>query len=158
MSSAFEPFNLQLETIAWLPSYKSLWFSARRRARPARTRLDSRCSLGRLPLEVDFVGRLAVKRGVRATLIIPIDEGKNLVAELVKSQWNEDSSRAFILNGADQTFNNSDTAVFADGPIARWLDALTSYPLPKSAAVEDPVPVADDVLWRRAVVTYRPFQ
>ena len=85
MPLAFEQVDLQLESISWLPCYEGMGSGARRRTWPVRSRLDSWLSLGRLPLEVDFVVRSAGKRGVWAMLIVPIDEGKNLVAELVKS-------------------------------------------------------------------------
>ena len=95
---------------------------------------------------------------MRAMLIIPSDEEENLVPELVKSKRNENSSRAFILDCPDHSLNNGNTAVFADGAIARWHDALTFYPSPKGMAVENPIPVTDDMLWRRASTTYRPSQ
>jgi hypothetical protein len=125
---------------------------------PSRTRLYSWSPLDRFPLEVDFVGRSAGKRCMWTILVVPIDEGKNLVAELVTAQRDEDSSRAFIFNGPDHTLNDSDTAVFANGTISRWLNALAVDPLSESVTVQDPIPVTDDVLWCRVTATYRPSQ
>lgn len=121
-----------------------------------RSRLDSRLSLGRSPLEVDFIGRSSGERCVRAMLIVPVDECEYLSTELVATQRDEDSSSAFILDGPDHSLNNSNATMLANGLVARWLDPLAFYPSPKGMTVENSVPVADDVFWLCASSTNCP--
>jgi len=83
-----------------------------------------------------------VRETGRRSCIVPTDKRKHLATELVAAHRNEDSPSAFILNGPDHSLNNSNIAVFADGTIARWLDAFALDPPPESVAV----PVTDDVL------------
>lgn len=89
---------------------------------------------------------------------MPIDVRENFAAEFGTAQRDEDSSSAFILDRPDQTFDNGNAAVFADGAVSRRLDALAFHPASEWVAVENAVPITDDVFWRRVRATYRPSQ
>ena len=123
-----------------------------------RTRLDSRFSTGRSLAEVDFVGCPAFKRRMRTMFVVPVNIRKKLVAECITAQRYEHSTSAFLFDRPDETFNDGDAAVLADGAIARRLDALTFHPASERVAIEDAVSVTDDVFWRRIGPTHRPSQ
>ncbi len=91
-------------------------------------------------------------------LVVPVDVRENLAAEFVTTQRDEYSSSAFILDRADQTFDNGDATVLAHGAVARRLNAFAFDPPPERVAVEDAVPITDDVLRRRVSATDRPSQ
>ena len=90
--------------------------------------------------------------------VVPIDVRENFAAEFGTTQRDEDSSSAFILDRPDQTFDNGDAAVFSHGAVPRRLNAFAFDPPPERVAVEDAVPITDDVFWRRVRATYRPSQ
>ena len=146
------------QSISRLTGNQGLRPCALRSTRPVLSRFDAWPPIGRVSSKVDFVGRPAFKRRVRTMFVVPVGVRENLAAEFVTAQRDEDSSSIFILDRSDQTFNDGDAAVFADGAIARRLDAFAFDPPPERVAVEDAVPVTDDIFWGRVGVTYRPSQ
>ena len=90
--------------------------------------------------------------------VVPVDIRENLAAECLTALRDKDSSRRFILDRADQTLNDGDAAVLADGAVAWRLDFFAFDPGPKGVAVEDAVSIADDVFWCRVGAAYRPAQ
>ena len=63
-------FDFQLEPVARLPSDQGLWFGTGQTAWPIRAKFETRLLVGRSPLQLDFVRRLAIERHVRAELVV----------------------------------------------------------------------------------------
>ena len=105
--------------------------------------------------KVDFVGCRTAERHVRSMLVIPEAEPIKFTTKGCSPQGNDNLSRALVLDGQDQSLHHGNAAVFADGTVAGWLDDFSFYPAPERIAIEDTVPVADDVLWRSSCLTDR---
>ena len=60
---------------------------------------------------VDLMRCLAIERRVRATLIVPVSEKRYLLVERVRVKWQENNTRAFVLETQYESFNERDTAV-----------------------------------------------
>ena len=82
--------------------------------------------------------------------VVPIGERKKLSTALFFAVRNQYSASALVLQAFDQTLDHGDAAMLADSTVSRRLDAFAFDPTSKSVAVEDAVPVADDVLWNGA--------
>jgi len=68
-----------------------------------------------LDIEVHAHGSLSFERLVRAVLVVPVDVERYLHSNLINTKRNQDASRAFVFHGADQSFDDGDAAIFADG-------------------------------------------
>src|SRR5260370_869007 len=79
-----------------------------------RTRFDARKSIGRKLPEVNFVGRLALERRVRAMLVVPVDDRIELIAHCLAAQRNHHVTQRF-LQGTDKSLHHGNAAVLADG-------------------------------------------
>ena len=95
---------------------------------------------------VHFVGRSSADELVRSMLVVPVEMTDQFSSHVFSSQWNDDSACALVFERADETFDNSDAAMFANGSKTR-LDALTLAPSLECVASELRALVADDVLW-----------
>ena len=74
MSPVVMEADFECETITGLAGDESARCGARRSTRPTLAWLEPRSSIGRPQPEVDFVGRPAVERSVRANLVVPSHE------------------------------------------------------------------------------------
>jgi hypothetical protein len=88
--------------------------------------------------------RLAIERRVRATLIVPVREKRYLLVKRVRVKWQENNTRAFVLETQDESFNERDTAVLVNGAEA-GCNPLAITPVLEHAAPELLALVADDV-------------
>ena len=75
----------------------------------------------------------------------------------VAAKWHNAFSRTLVLQSPDEPLHHRDASVFADGAVSRRLDALSFDPASECLAIENAVPVADDVFGRGALVN-RPSQ
>ena len=107
--------------------------------------LDARLFVCGGAVVVDFVGRSTVEELVRPMLVVPVEMTDQFSPHVFSSQWNGDSACALVFERADETFDNSDAAVFANGSKTR-LDAFTLAPSLECVAPELRAFVADDVL------------
>ena len=158
MSSTIVVLDVEVEAIAWVSGNQGLRVRTRRWARPTRARFDAWLSIGWPSLEIDFVWCPPLERRVRTMFVVPIGERKKLAARLLTTQRDQHSSRALDLHRLDHALNHSDAAVLTDCSIARRLDAPTFDPAAEALAVEDAVPVTDDVLGRSSHATNRSAQ
>ena len=93
---------------------------------------------------VDLMRRLAIERRVRATLIVPVRKKRKLPVEYLAAKWHEDPASAFVLETQDESFNERDTPVLANGAEA-GCDPFAITPILEHAAPELLALVADDV-------------
>jgi hypothetical protein len=85
-----------------------------------------------------------MERGVRATLIVPVRETRELLAERVRTKWHQNDSHAFVLDRQDESFNERNTPVLANGAKA-GCDPLAVTPIREHRAPELLALVADDI-------------
>ena len=85
--------------------------------------LDARLFVCGGAVVVDFVGRSTADEFVRSMLVVPAKMTDQFSSHVFSSQWNGDSSCALVFERADETFDNSDAPVFANGSKTRF-DAL----------------------------------
>ncbi len=90
MSPAVMKVDFECEAIAGSSCNEGARFGAGRPARPAFAWLDAGLSIGWSEPEVDFVGRLAIERGVRSMLVIPGEERGDSSGETHSAQGNPD--------------------------------------------------------------------
>ena len=93
---------------------------------------------------VDLMRRLAIERRVRATLIVPVREKRYLLVERVRAKWQENNTRAFVLETQYESLNERDTTVLANGAEA-GCDPVAIAPILEHAAPELLAFIADDV-------------
>src|SRR5437870_2038874 len=109
----------QDEFSAGLPLDEGLRLSARRAARPRRSRLEARGATGWPAPEVDFVGSGTLERRMWPMLVVPCDEGVKLALQRVTQHWhNRQYPSAAILQGPDEAFDYRDAPRLADGTLA----------------------------------------
>ena len=158
MLAATMVVEVDRESISRLASNKRLRPRASRRTRPALTSFDAWSSVSRSLTEVNFIRRSAIERCMRAPFVVPVDERKKLATACFSLRRYQNSSRVLVLYASDQTLDHGDAAMLADGTVSRRLDAFAFDPTTKRVAIEDAVPVTDDVFWRRVGTTDRPSQ
>ena len=117
----------------------------RRAAWPARAWLDARLLVGRRTREEDLIGRAAVERVVRAVLVVPVDNQFDLPLELRLVLRYRDHPQKFF-DRPMKTFDDGDTAVFANGTESRQ-DVRCLAPLLEVFAFELAALIDDQVLW-----------
>jgi len=116
------------------------------RRRAWRTRFVSRTFTRRQHIMIDLIRCLAIERRVRATLIVPVRKTRELLVERVRAKWYQNDARAFVLKTQDESFNEYDTSVLANGNEA-GCDPYAITPILEHAAPELLTLVADDVFW-----------
>ena len=138
--------DLEDDGIARLTVDGHLWLGTGRFTRPIFSRFEAWLLIRWQTREVNFIWSSAAERCMRAVLVEPVDEEKQLTTTCIPSARNKYYSRALVLRAFGQSLDHSDATMLADGTIAWRLDAFTFDPTSKSVAVEDAVSVADDVL------------
>ena len=76
-----------------------------------------------------------MERGVRATLIVPVRETSELLAERVRTKWHQNYAHAFVLERQDESLDERNTPVLADGAKARC-DPVVVTPIFEQVAPE----------------------
>jgi len=112
---------------------------------PVGSGLDARRFVCGRTVEVHLVGRSAVEVFVRSVLIVPVEMAGKLSPHVITAQRQNDSARALVLKGADETLDHGNAAVLAHGA-KPWTNSFTLAPCLESAAPELRAFVADDVL------------
>ena len=92
----------------------------------------------------NLMRRLAIERRVRSFLIEPFRKKRQLPVERLATKWHEDPARAFVLETQDESFNERDTPMLADGAEAGCYP-LVITPVLEHAAPELLALVADDI-------------
>ncbi len=87
-----------------------------------------------------------MERGVRATLIVPVRETRELLAERVRTKWHQNDAHAFVLERQDESLDERNTTVLANGAKA-GCDPVVVTPIFEQIAPELPALVGDDVFW-----------
>ncbi len=85
-----------------------------------------------------------MERGVRATLIVPVRETSELLAERVRTKWRQNDAHAFVLERQDESLDERNAAVLANGPEA-GCDPLVITPVLERITPELRAFVADYV-------------
>jgi len=106
---------------------------------------------------IHLIRRLAFERRVRPVLIEPDFKEPKLPMERLPAKWHEDDSRAFILEAQDESLNQGNAAVLANGAEA-GRDPLAITPGLERIAPELLALVADNVFWRGTCVDNGVFE
>ena len=85
-----------------------------------------------------------MERGVRATLIVPVRETRELLAERVRTKWHQNDAHAFVLQRQDESLDERNTPVLANGAKA-GCDPVGVTPIIEQLAPELLALVRDDV-------------
>ena len=85
-----------------------------------------------------------MERGVRATLIVPVRETSELLAERVRTKWHQNDAHAFVLERQDESLDERNAAVLANGAKA-GCDPLVITPVLERITPELRALVADYV-------------
>ncbi len=93
---------------------------------------------------IDLMRRLAIERRVRSCLIEPFRKKHKLPVERLAAKWHQDDARTSVLETQDESFNERDTPVLANGAEAGCYP-LAITPILEHAAPELLALVADDV-------------
>ena len=64
---------------------------------------------------IDFIGRSSIKCCVRLVLVVPIEKQLQLAVELLSAIGNEHSPCPLLFHRSDETLNDGNTSVLADG-------------------------------------------
>jgi len=80
-------------------------------------------------------------------MIIPSHETRYLLVERVRAQWHQNNMRTAVLENQDESFNERDTSVLANGAEA-GRDPLAITPGFERVAPELLALVADNIFWR----------
>ena len=97
-------------------------------------------------VEVHFVRRLAAKPSVRPRLVVPFDRCGEFLQERFASIGHERQAREQALDRQDDSLDDGNRTVLADGSVTRPLDALAFAPFSEGIAVELLAAIANDVL------------
>jgi len=89
--------------------------------------LEARSAIGWVAAVVHFVRRAAVQRHVRPMFVVPADEQIEHSAERLASHGHHEQSRTAGLECQDESLDDGQAAVLADGPEART-DVATLAP------------------------------
>ena len=135
----------ELQVDAWLASDLYLRRGARRVTGPVRPGFESRPSAGGGNSPVAFIGRPTAQSCVRAAGVVPGGDCIGFRTHLPEVQRNEDTSESLVLQRADESLDDGDAAVLADGAETR-LDLASLAPTLEPSAPELLALVADDVL------------
>ena len=81
---------------------------------------------------------------MRAIFIVPVHKIRQLLAEGLLAKWYDNNACTFLLETQDESLNNRDTPVLADGAEARC-DPAAITPILKHVAPELLALVTDDV-------------
>jgi hypothetical protein len=109
--------------------------STGRSARPLPARLEPRRFGARLDLAVDLLRGRAFQEIMRPMPVVPVDVEPELASKRVASVGDKQSTRALFLHRSDQSLDDGDAAVLADGAEA-LPDAPTPAPLPEPLVSE----------------------
>ena len=90
-------------------------------------------------------------------MIVPVCKKRKLPVERLAAKWHENNARTFVLETQDESFNERNTPVLANGTEA-GCDPFAITPLLEHAAPELLALVADNVFWRRAGVDDGTFE
>ncbi len=101
--------------------------------------------------------RLAMKRGVRATLIVPVCKIRELPVERGRTKWHQNDAYAFVLERQDESLNEHDTSVLANGAKA-GCDPVVVTPIFEQVAPELLALVGDDVFRIGTCFVHGPFK
>ncbi len=142
MPLAILQVNLECESIAWLSGDERARSSARRRPGPAFSWFDTRSLVGRPQTKVDFVGRLALERGVRTVFVVPSKIGLELPAKRGAALRNDNPARRLVVHGPDEAFDYCDASVLPDRVVPNT-DRLALAPAFEGVAAENTAFVAD---------------
>jgi len=115
-----------------------------RTARPSRAWFVSRALTRRRHIMIDLMGCLAIQRRVRSILVEPVTVPPELPTERLAAKWYDDDSRTFVLEAQNESFNERDTPVLANGTEAGF-DPIAVTPILEHATPELLALVADDV-------------
>ena len=85
-----------------------------------------------------------MERGVRATLIVPVRETSELLAERVRTKWHQNDAHAFVLERQDESLDERNASVLANGAKA-GCDPLVVTPILERVAPELRTLVGDEV-------------
>jgi hypothetical protein len=99
--------------------------STGRSARPLPARLDSRRFAGRLDFAIDLLRDRAFQEIMRPKPVVPVEVERELASKRVVSVGDKQSTRALFLHRSDQSLDDGDAAVLADGA-----EALPDVPTP----------------------------
>ena len=85
-----------------------------------------------------------MERGVRETLIVPVRETSELLAERVRTKWHQNDAHAFVLERQDESLDERNAPVLANGAKA-GCDPLVVTPILEHVAPVLPALVADEI-------------
>ena len=106
---------------------------------------------------IGLVGRGAMETRVRAILVIPIGKQLKLSAEGLAAKWHEDDARTLALQAQDESLDNRDAAVLANGTES-GCDAFEIAPAFEHVTPELLALVADHVFRCGACLMNRVFE
>ena len=95
---------------------------------------------------IDLIGRLAIQCRVRPTLIVPARIQRKLYARRLPAKWHENDARAFVLQSQDESLDQGNTPVLANGAEA-GCNPLAITPVLERVAPELLAFIADNVFW-----------
>lgn len=116
---------------------------------PAHARFVAWLGVARTNACVGFLGRFAAEGGVRTGLVVPAKERVEFTPQVLPAQGDCDAAEAFVFERSDESLDDGDAAVLADGAEARP-DAVASAPGLEPRAPELTALVGDDVSRRLA--------
>ncbi len=106
---------------------------------------------------IDLIGCLTIQCRVRPTLIVPARIQRKLYARRILAKWHENNARAFVLQGQDESLDQGNTPVLADGAEA-GCDPFAITPGLEHVAPELLSLIADDVFGRGTCVIDGAFE
>ncbi len=115
-----------------------------RPARPVRARFVAGALARRQQIMINLMRRLAMERGVRATLIVPTGKTRQLLVEGVRTKRHKNDACAFVLERQDESLDERNAPVLANGAKA-GCDPLVVTPILEQVAPELRTLVADDI-------------
>ncbi len=113
-------------------SNQRMWPRARRPSRPAVARLEPGTPTRREPTVIDLVWGSARESGMRSVPVVPVDVQQQLMLEGCEAEGDEDRPRTLVLHRADESLEDPEAAVLADGT-EPLLDA--TMPTPRAELV-----------------------
>lgn len=125
--------------------------------RPTFPRLDAWTLIGRWNAMIDLIGCVALKTRMRPVFSIPVGKQARLLAEGLATKWYQDNACTFILERQDESLNQGNATVLANGAEA-WCDPLAITPILEPVAPELRPLVANDVLGRGTGVVDGAFE
>ena len=106
---------------------------------------------------IDLIGCAAIQTRMRPVFSIPVGKQRKLLAEGLAAKWHEDNACTFILKRQDESLDQGNATVLADGAKA-WSDSSAITPILEQVAPELLSLVANDVLGRDTAVIDSAFE